>query len=431
MYESWYMDHLGRLWLPTDDSGLQIIDFHEHRIYNRNNNPEKLPYLEYNYIRSFLVDETNNTLWLAPWGEGLLKFDLSSGKVFHEYFNLPEPGEARTINALLQTSHGTLLFTINGHCYEMNPGTMVFRQVSMSDGQHENAINDGPSTIGSTAMIRTADHHYWIGGAGLYQLNDLKTQNDLVVIPAGKSEECSDLLISGSGIIYSIHDNGWLVAVDKNMKNFTHYQVPLHPQTSLTELCEDQYGQLWIGSTNGIQLFDPASRAFHHPSFLPSGLLTANINVLFRDSEDNMWIGTRDPFHLYCYDSASGITRQIPQETIMQFNEAGKKGRISSIAEDDKGPLWMVSSMGGGILRYEKKDDRWTSFPLGTRNHNFLVNKGIVSILPGEDGYLWLSTVFGDGLVCYHYPNDSIIQYTREKGLLSDYVETIYADHAE
>jgi hypothetical protein len=81
-------------------------------------------------------------------------------------------------------------------------------------------------------------------------------------------------------------------------------------------------------------------------------------------------------------------------------------------------------------LSYEKKQDRWTSFPSGTRNQNFLVNKGIVSILPGENGYLWLSTVFGDGLVSYHYPTDSIVQYTREHGLLSDHVQSITTDNA-
>ncbi|MGB4848817.1 MAG: two-component regulator propeller domain-containing protein [Saprospiraceae bacterium] len=431
LYESWYMDQKGRLWLPTDDSGLQIINFQAQEIYNRNNNPEHLPYLEYSYLRSFLLDEKNNTLWLAPWGEGLIKFDLQSGQIFHEYFNLSEPGEARTINSLLQTSHGSLLFTINGHCYEMDPHTMIYSEVSMPEGLSEKATQGHPSQIYSIAMIRYDDHHYWIGGTGLYQLDDIKTQNDLVVIPQGKSEECSDLMISGSGTIYTIYDNGWLVAVDKNMKNFTHYQVPLHPQSALTELCEDQSGQLWIGSTHGIQLFDPVSGSFHDASFLPAGLKMAYINVLFRDHDRDIWIGTRDPFQLFRYTSASGITQQIPQETIRQFSDAGKNGRISSITEDEQGRLWMVSMLGGGILCFEKKTDRWTSFPVGIRNHNFLVNKGIVSILPGEDGYLWLSTVFGDGLVCYHYSTDSIIQYTRENGLLSDYVQTIIADHAD
>jgi len=429
-YESWYTDQKGRLWLPTDNSGLQIIDFRAKQIYNGNNNPEHLPYLAYSYIRSFLLDEKNNTLWLAPWGEGLIKFDLSSGKVFHEYFNLTEAGELRSINVLFQTSYGTLLFTINSYCYEMDPLTMKYRQVVMSDGQRENAINNVPSQIGSSAIIRVDDHHYWIGGTGLFQLNDLKTQKDLVVFPPGKSESCSDLIISEAGNIYSIYDNGWLVAVDKNKKNVTHHYVPLRPLTSLTVLGEDHSGQVWIGSTQGIQLFDPSSASFHVPTFLPSAILKAHINVLFNDSEDNMWIGTRYPFNLYCYESSTGTTRQIPAETIRQFIDAGKDGRISSMVEDDHGRLWMYSKLGGGILRYERKEDRWTTFPVGMHNHNFLVNKGIVSMLPGEEGNLWLSTIFGDGLVSYDYLKDSIIPYTREQGLLTDYVQSIYADHA-
>ena len=430
-YESWYMDQQGRLWLPTDHAGLEIIDFHAQKIYNGNSNPENLPYLQYNFIRSFLLDEKQNTLWLAPWGEGLIKYDLTSGKIFHEYFGIPEFGESRTINALLQTFHKTLLFTINGHCYEMDPLTNTYREISFSNEPQQSAPNRTVPLIEGIDIIRTDHHQYWIGGSGLVQLNDLKTQSDLVVFPPGTSHACTDLMVSGSGNMYSIYDQDLFVAVDKNKETFTRYQVPLKPQTSLTVLSEDHKGEVWIGSTKGIQLFDPSSKSFQVPSFLPSALMTEHINVLFNDSDNNMWIGTRDPFHLFCYEPATGITRQISQESIRQFSDAGKEGRISSIVEDGQGRLWMYSMLNGGILCYDRKADRWASYPAGARNHNFLVNKGIVSLLPGEDGHLWLSTVFGDGLVSYDYQHDSIITYTREQGLLTDYVQKIYADNAK
>ncbi|MEP6646177.1 MAG: two-component regulator propeller domain-containing protein [Saprospiraceae bacterium] len=429
-YENWYMDVQGRLWLPTDASGLQIIDFHSQKIYSPNYNPDDLPYLKYNYLRSFLLDEKNNTLWLGPWGEGLLRFDLLTGKIVQEYFNLPDQGEKRTVNTLLQTFHGTLLFTVDETCYEMDQLTMAYHRVFMSNAQHESVLEGKRVRINGNAMIRSDDHHYWIGGIGLFQLTDSKFQKDLVILTSGESETCSDLIISASGIIYSIYDNGWLVAVDKSDENFKHYNVPIRPHASLTKLCEDDAGKLWIGSTKGVLIFDPASETYHQPSFLPSDLMTANINVLYKDHEGIIWIGTREPFHFYSYDPKSGNTVQVPQEVLRQFSVLGKNGRISSIAEDDIGNIWLVSALGGGILRYEKNADRWTSFPEGKRNYNFLVNKGIVSILPDAEGNLWLSTVFGDGLVCYHYATDSIILYTREQGLLSDYVQTITADQS-
>ncbi len=429
-YESWYMDERGRLWLPTDASGLQIIDFDAQKIYGPNYNPDDLPYLKYNYLRSFLLDEKNNTLWLAPWGDGLVRFDLLTGKIAHEYFNLRDQGERISINTLLQTFHGTILFTVNETCYEMDQHTMAYHQVFMSNAQHENVLDGKTIRINGNAMVRSDDHQYWIGGIGLFQLTDSKFDKDLVILHSGESELCSDLLISTTGIIYSIYDNGWLVAVDKNDKNFKHFNVPLLPYASLTKLCEIDTGRLWIGSTKGILAFESASGTFHQISFLPSELMTANINVLYKDNEGIIWIGTREPFHLYQYNPEAGKTTQVPQELLIQYSQFGKNSRISSMAEDNHGRIWMVSALGGGILSYEKNADRWTSFPEGTRNHNFLVNKGIVSIQPDDDGNLWLSTVFGDGLVCYHYATDSIILYTREQGLLSDYVQTITADQS-
>ncbi len=430
-YESWYMDKKGRLWIPTDDSGLQIIDFDNQEIFNQNNNPDKLLYLGYNYIRSFLLDEQENTLWLGTWGEGLIKFDLSSKNMTQEYFNLHVNGESRTINSILKTAHGSLLFTINGDCYEMDPKTMAYKAVPIPDAQPEYEVDSKPSKISSTVMIRADGNQYWIGGEGLFQLNEQKMQNELVLIPPGQSELCTDLLVSHSGNIYSNHDNGWLVKVDKDRISVKHYPVPLHANSGLTRLYEDHAGQLWVGSTNGLQLFDPVKEVFYIPSFFPAELKTGNINVLFEDSDENFWIGTRQPFRLYHLTSNDDNLFQIEDKHIKQFSEVGKNGRISCITEDDQKRLWMASFMGGGILCYDMRNDRWTSYPTSTRNYSFLADKGIVSILPGKEEDLWLSTILGDGLVRYFYKADSLIQFTREQGLLSDYVKSITADNDE
>jgi ligand-binding sensor domain-containing protein len=429
-YENWYTDQQGRLWVPTDNSGLQIVDFDAKLIYNRNYNPEKWPFLEYSFIRSFLLDEKNKTLWFAPWGEGLMHYNFTTGYVGQEYFDLPNVGETRTINCLLQTFHGTILFTIKGKCYDLDPLTMKYSVVSLADEHAPYELNDFPAQIHSIAMIRGDDHQYWIGSIGLFQLRDQKTQNNLAVMPPGIASLCYDVIVSSSGDVYSIHDNDMLVVVDKKREAVHRYAVPIAPSTALNTLCEDQAGQLWIGSSDGIQLFDPHSGTFRQPTFLPAELLTTYINVLHSDREGKIWIATREPLQLYCYNPATGNTLQVEQSTFKQFTDLGKNGRISSIAEDDHGRLWMVSALGGGILSYDRSADRWTSYPTGKRNYNFLVDKGIIAMLPGEDGELWLSTMFGDGLVCYHYAIDSIAQYTREHGLLSDYVQTITADNA-
>jgi len=65
-FENWYRDRQNRLWLVSDTSGINIIDFAAKKIYNRNNNPLHIPYLNYRSIRAILPDEENNTLWAAP-----------------------------------------------------------------------------------------------------------------------------------------------------------------------------------------------------------------------------------------------------------------------------------------------------------------------------------------------------------------------------
>ena len=43
--ERWFTDRQGRLWLPSDSSGIHLIDLAAKKIYNSRNNPQQIPFL--------------------------------------------------------------------------------------------------------------------------------------------------------------------------------------------------------------------------------------------------------------------------------------------------------------------------------------------------------------------------------------------------
>ena len=152
------------------------------------------------------------------------------------------------------------------------------------------------------------------------------------------------------------------------------------------------------------------------------------INAIFCDSDGDVWIATREPFFFYRYRNNQKKFELIDNNITRQLGNVVENGRISAIEEDKDGNLWMVSSLGGGIICYNKKNNDWELYPAASRNNNLLVKKGINSLHADDNGYLWLTTYFGDGLIRYDPKNDSVVQFDRNDGLPGDYVQTITTD---
>ena len=62
------------------------------------------------------------------------------------------------------------------------------------------------------------------------------------------------------------------------------------PTSSAYDFCEDSYGYLWIGTTNGISRFD--GKQFVNFN-LADGLPSLFVDVIFEDSQHRLWTGTR------------------------------------------------------------------------------------------------------------------------------------------
>jgi galactitol-specific phosphotransferase system IIB component len=84
--------------------------------------------------------------------------------------------------------------------------------------------------------------------------------------------------------------------------------------------------------------------------------------------------------------------------------------------------------LGGGILRYDKQNNTWQSYPAAGENTEFLQKKGLIGLYADGNGYLWFSNFYGDGLIRYDYKKDRVEKFTRSDGLPSDYIRNISGD---
>ena len=423
--EDWQTDKQNRLWFLSDTTGINIIDLDQKKVFNAKYNPEQLPFLQHDYMRSFLVDEQNNAVWYAPWGHGLVRYDITTKTQQQILFGLTVQDETRTINSLVKSSDGNILCFIAGKCFEVNSQTGSYKEIVLSQNGNESI------SFGSTVLLKINEHQFWVGGYGLWLIDNEKEiykEIPLLTGSKGNTGECTGMYISKAGKLYCTYANNLLLMVEKNRDTFYSYSLQGNPGNKFTAVAEDSYNRIWVGSAKGVYLFDDKNRSFSQPSFLPHELNDYTVNFIYADQDGGLWIGSRDPLVLYHYIARKNKFEKVDDNIVASFAILGTNARISNIASDQSGNLWMTSRLGGGILRYDKQNNTWQSYPPAGKNTEFLQKKGLIGLYADDSGHLWFSNFYGDGLIRYDYKNDRVEKFTRGDGLPSDYIQNISGD---
>jgi ligand-binding sensor domain-containing protein/serine phosphatase RsbU (regulator of sigma subunit) len=234
-----------------------------------------------------------------------------------------------------------------------------------------------------------------------------------------------DIYPSPDGTAWLLTDRS-LTGLSSDQQVKTYFIPPdqlLHG-TLPTCLLADANGNIWIGTTNGLLLFDIRQGVFRELVRQGSqGLLSDNhVNCMFMDHENSLWIGTKnglnhvDPIDfafvqyypvssrisqpvndITCISSAeSGIFILATNAGIVKFDaaiqlftsifmSAGRK--IESITVDSTGIIWGGTSQ--GILKIRKSVLSVQNFTTETADFK-LANDHIVALEQGQGDMLFI-----------------------------------------
>ena len=417
-FEDWETDRAGRIWLPSDTTGINIIDFKAKQVWSNTNNPDGFSFLKSRYMRSMLLDEKTNTLWYAPWGLGLFKYDLSTNTEQQQLFNIKNAGEARSINSIIKSNSGKLICASGRGLYGVDPVTLNYTR---TDDQYD-----------AISLYRdNGSGYYWLGtDEGLFQFSDTSFVKNIVVnTDRSTNKYCYNILNSRSGNLYAVYNND-LIEVKNDRVKFTGYSLPGSKHAQYTELAEDKKGRLWIGSSDGVILFDETTKKFSPASFLPATAKHIFCNKIFCDADGYTWLTSRSPlgiFRVNQHDSVEVLTGIVMSRFADSY---GPRNNITDITEDMHHNIWMISGIGGGILCYNRSAASWELFPGPASKNDILRRKGFV-YLNAVGPFLWLTDFYGTGLMRYDPGKDEVVQFTRNDGLLSDYILSMNYDGKE
>jgi ligand-binding sensor domain-containing protein len=126
---------------------------------------------------------------------------------------------------------------------------------------------------------------------------------------------------------------------------------------------------------------------------IKNGLSQSSPNCIFQDSRGLIWIGTDDGLNKY--DGYNFIIFKPEQDNPRSIGNS----RILSITEDKSGNLW-IGTNGGGLNKYDRREDRFYSFMPGKKDSVSIAGLIVYCLLPMSDGNIWIGT--DNGLSVYN-----------------------------
>ncbi|WP_303315299.1 two-component regulator propeller domain-containing protein [Flavivirga abyssicola] len=212
---------------------------------------------------------------------------------------------------------------------------------------------------------------------------------------------------------------------------FKHYKYPNSASPTITKnntttLYEDVHGRIWLGYNNGLAFFNTKTDTFE-TFVLKSGVtITSSVRVICEDNEGNLWVGTYD-----------GLTKlDLNNNAIYKYEndiidpKSLSQNSVYDITEDSRGDLW-IGTWAGGISYYDKSSNDFVTFSEGYTKKN-LNYKVVSSFVEDKNDNLWIGTE-GGGINIYnktdktftylkHDPNNSnSLSANNVKSIIQDY----------
>lgn len=217
------------------------------------------------------------------------------------------------------------------------------------------------------------------------------------------SVKCLD--VDNQGNIWIGTENG-VSMYDGN--SFTNYTTADGlSNNSILSILVDSQNNIWFGTMGGgVSKFDGSNWTVYTTS---DGLASTLVYAIFEDSNSDMWFGTTsgvskfDGTNWTTYNSSSGLTSNV----------------VSDVNEDSQGNIW-VGLWSTGISIFDGTN--WSNIDTNTT----LVYNQVTRIFRDNNDYMWVGTT--DGISVYDNTGTWQADYIVGDGIFDDWVQAIDAD---
>ncbi|MCJ8268013.1 MAG: ATP-binding protein [Psychrosphaera sp.] len=413
-------DHLGHIWVGSDEKGLSVYNPNTKRFVNYQNVKSDPNSLSGNSIYDIFIDRTG-VIWVATRDAGVSRFNKEKNTFTRFRHDPTDSGSigSDSVYSIFQHSDGTLWFATRGgglNRFEHESGGFV--RFTHSDTQPLSLSNNNVNYI-----YEDARHNLWIGtDSGLNRYNVQTSQFTRYVFEGSDRYSLSNdrvwtLFADETGVLWIGTHGGGVSKYDTKRERFQQFSHSAANPDSLSNnivkaLVVDGKDRLWVGTAVGLNRYDPdAARFVHyrHSADDNNSLSHDEVSTVFEDSRGALWVGTLDG-GVDRFNELSGVFQHF---THSSYDAASlSNNRVNAITEDIKGQVWFGTD--DGLNRFDHQRQSFTSFKHDAQDPHSLGSSVITALLQYNAGILGGGTV--GGLNSYDPRTGQFTRYNHQDG---------------
>jgi len=427
------VDHEGTLWVGTGN-GLDRFDGHTGKFIHFRNQPNDPASISCNEVRAIYEDK-KGTLWIGTGSVyegkedegGLNRMDKKTGK-FTRYLHDPKNPNSlinNKVRAIFEDSKGDFwVGTAGDGLHTMNRTIGTFQR-HLYDPVHPDKLsrplinnvfarNDHISFI-----IEDVSGAIWIGttesGLNYYDpKTKITTHYELEKDTAGAFTDRTAwwAYTSREGVVWISTLNGNLYRISPHRRSIPYYECL---DGCVNSIHEEADGRLWRGTTKGLQFLynqnENDIRRFVNDPANPASLSNNSVEVIKKDRQGNIWVGTQDGLNLL--DKNKGTFTRYRHNT--KNTNSLSDDYILAIYEDRQSDLWIGTTK--GLNRMKRETGSFQRFIFHPADTGTLYVNVVSSVLEDRQGQIWVGCQMVGDVHLLDPANGKFKTYLNGKGI--------------
>lgn len=382
----------GTIWVGSKN-GLHELDPNtlEFRLFLDRTTPTLITHSE---VRS-LFEDNDGDIWIGTT-QGLNRLNRSTGAI--EQWRRGDGGLTDDwVNYIYQdpVTEGIWIATRNGGLNSYIESENRFLSFRANE-----IVSTSISSDNILSLYFDRSGVFWAGSylAGISKFSMHRKPFNLIRGYAGAEQTLTDNSVRS---LYRDHrQHTWagtidgLNELDIDMKVINTYRYQPGQPGGITEyqllsIEGDKQGKIWIGTYGkGLNILDPETQSFEYYSAESTDpqkqICNDYVHDIMRDTDDTMWIGTRDGLQWLEEAENRFITAQLPDihDSVLCLYQSSDRA------------LW-IGTYGQGLIRYDHQQRSSIRYSRSDGERTGLSSDYVTAVYEAEQGVLWVGTFSG------------------------------------